>query len=1196
MSWFDASGFANLAKSALKEAQKTIDKALDIKDEEQKASQTPPPEMTDFFETWGLKSEEQTEQTEQSSEQQKQQSSMWGSFTGSFFENSRIDNLALTKPIKQSKSLQESFDCLTSSTSVSNSLAEESFSESRLPTKLNPTSANEEIQATNNKKDLEKPSPSPSDPNSDGEKKNTDIKKSDVNHALKRISIISCESDKKSSDSVEILGSQPNTDCTTTPESELNSVSQSLSLSLPDPRVTSESVEILPDSLVTSPSSVEVLGDSSPFLSPAEQRQFKSSSSAIDSLQDGSDISPYESPMEEAKTSIFQCKIDSSVQKVQPAPDVDESDEVSLAEDSYTSASETTVMTILNISLDSLKEKHNLHLPLEPITTQPIRKQEYLESVKSSTIEPSEPEVYEETIQGSKTESAEVPDQYLMLTDSSCEGTLIESSSEDNATLIGNAETKVAEAPLTSSSYVKSMLADAMYEKSDTSDTERHCVDVPRENSPISSESRSDLVKIGSDQTSGHTSGDELETTTSSDIEIISSPNGDSSSTQSRQSPAKLHLNKSSDLLTKALKTRGHSRELSEISICSDETNLEIEKLLKRIQEMTEILEARESKLIDVSRMNMELHDQNNSLKKQLDNVEKHVEQNQDLSQLTDEYTQRLSALERKFQQAIRDRDLLRKHLEQLKQETATRLSSMEMSTINAEKDEVIKELREEGEKLSKQQLQHSNIIKKLRAKEKENESTLKNQKEQLEEQGLELDRLKRSLHAKEEVERSQIEAVHSLTAKNKKQEKEVLSLQEKLDHSLNKMDVYKKSLDAAKTELLDTKQKLTSSEDELKQAMDTAGDSCQLSAQVEDLRVKLRQTEEVYIKKEENLKQENLELLRRLEMSETRSEEISESVSSATKPLLRQLEQLQANLLQKTNTFMKQEKIMSEKIIELQTKLENLTETDQSLKEDNLTLKSRVSSLETKLHSKEQDRLKFQDLTNELKTKNENIVEENIKHQETIRMMEQTHLNQVKELKREINSLENKLSMEKAATDAEKRKSHTIIEQQQSVEEEYRLSPTLSIERDSMSSVNSIWPVFNDPMFDSSSGRFPNVYESLRAGSSSTSVFENLQSQLKQRDGEIQQLQWELSRRNAERDTLNIELSSLSLKVEELNSKFIQVEALNENLNDVQTKYDALLQMFGEKMEENEELRLDLEDVKEMYKTQIDQLLKRDI
>ena len=32
MSWFEAAGFTSLAKSALKEAQKTIDKALDIQD------------------------------------------------------------------------------------------------------------------------------------------------------------------------------------------------------------------------------------------------------------------------------------------------------------------------------------------------------------------------------------------------------------------------------------------------------------------------------------------------------------------------------------------------------------------------------------------------------------------------------------------------------------------------------------------------------------------------------------------------------------------------------------------------------------------------------------------------------------------------------------------------------------------------------------------------------------------------------------------------------------------------------------------------------------------------------------------------------------------------------------------------------------------------------------------------------------
>lgn len=72
--------------------------------------------------------------------------------------------------------------------------------------------------------------------------------------------------------------------------------------------------------------------------------------------------------------------------------------------------------------------------------------------------------------------------------------------------------------------------------------------------------------------------------------------------------------------------------------------------------------------------------------------------------------------------------------------------------------------------------------------------------REQLEEQSTELERLKRSLYAKEEVERSQIEAVHTLTAKCKKQEKDNLSLTEQLDHVNNKMEAYKKSFDAAKS------------------------------------------------------------------------------------------------------------------------------------------------------------------------------------------------------------------------------------------------------------------------------------------------------------------------------------------------------------------------------------------------------------
>lgn len=47
-------------------------------------------------------------------------------------------------------------------------------------------------------------------------------------------------------------------------------------------------------------------------------------------------------------------------------------------------------------------------------------------------------------------------------------------------------------------------------------------------------------------------------------------------------------------------------------------------------------------------------------------------------------------------------------------------------------------------------------------------------------------------------------------------------------------------------------------------------------------------------------------------------------------------------------------------------------------------------------------------------------------------------------------------------------------------------------------------------------------------------------------------------------------------------------------SLQDLDQRYNTILQMYGEKEEEAEELRLDLEDVKNMYKTQIDELLKQ--
>lgn len=102
----------------------------------------------------------------------------------------------------------------------------------------------------------------------------------------------------------------------------------------------------------------------------------------------------------------------------------------------------------------------------------------------------------------------------------------------------------------------------------------------------------------------------------------------------------------------------------------------------------------------------------------------------------------------------------------------------------------------------------------------------------------------------------------------------------------------------------------------------------------------------------------------------------------------------------------------------------------------------------------------------------------------------------------------------------------------------------------------------------------------------------QTLHSNLKQRDGELQQLQWEMNRREQERNLMNSEISNLLTRVEELESRCTDFGTLKGHIDKLQQEYDLLCQLYGEKVEEAEELKLDLHDVKELYKTQLDELL----
>ena len=86
--------------------------------------------------------------------------------------------------------------------------------------------------------------------------------------------------------------------------------------------------------------------------------------------------------------------------------------------------------------------------------------------------------------------------------------------SERKQTKTSPEHTGTGTSSLTSSGYVKNMIEEAMVESLKESDS----------HSDRSSDKSSDMVRIESGMNSGHTSGDEIDTTTSSDIEIISTP------------------------------------------------------------------------------------------------------------------------------------------------------------------------------------------------------------------------------------------------------------------------------------------------------------------------------------------------------------------------------------------------------------------------------------------------------------------------------------------------------------------------------------------------------------------------------------------------------------------------------------------------------------------------------------------------
>ncbi|NXW91539.1 TMF1 factor, partial [Alopecoenas beccarii] len=653
------------------------------------------------------------------------------------------------------------------------------------------------------------------------------------------------------------------------------------------------------------------------------------------------------------------------------------------------------------------------------------------------------------------------------------------------------------------------------------------------------------------------------------------------------------------------------------------EEDTEKQELKKMIDSLTEKLEKREIQLLNTSKEKARLEEAYDNLK---DEMFRMKEESSSLSSLKEEFAQRIADAEKKLQLACKERDAAKKEVKTVKEELATRLNTNETAELLKEKEEQIKGLMEEGEKLSKQQLHNSNIIKKLRAKEKERENTNTKQNKKIKELEEELQHLKQVLDGKEDLEKQHRDSIKQLNSVVERQEKDLAKLQAEVEDLEERNRSVQAALDSTYKELADlhkanaTKDseaqeaalsREMKAKEELGLALEKAQDEARqqqeaLAIQVADLRLALQRSEQQAARKEDYLRQEIGELQERLQEAESRNQELSQSVTSATRPLLRQIENLQATLGAQTSAWEKLEKNLSDRLGESQTLLAAAAERERAATEELLSNKIQMSSAESQNSLLRQENTRLQAQLEVERNRLKKMENENSRYEVELEGLKDEYAKTLEDAKKEKTLLATQLEMEKMKVEQERKKAIFV---QEAAKEKDRKSftvetvsstPTMSrsssISGVDMAGLQTSFLSQDDP-HDHSFGPIAtsgsNLYDAIRMGAGS-SIIENLQSQLKLREGEISHLQLEIGNLEKTRSIMAEELVKLTNQNDELEEKVKEIPKLRAQLKDLDQRYNTILQMYGEKAEEAEELRLDLEDVKNMYKTQIDELLKQ--
>lgn len=573
-----------------------------------------------------------------------------------------------------------------------------------------------------------------------------------------------------------------------------------------------------------------------------------------------------------------------------------------------------------------------------------------------------------------------------------------------------------------------------------------------------------------------------------------------------------------------------------------------------------------------------------------------------ELERRLEETVEKLNASERKVYALTKDRDALRR----------IRDSRTSDAELVREKDKQIAAVMAEGEKLSIKIAEKEKVVRTMKATLKEKDASLEELRVTLSATEAKLEAAgsrQRQLETSEKAAQDGMEAAERRLRQVESDARSKSSSTAALEAARAQLESLRKGQAAA----LENQAMRLRAEHEAALEQVTAKAKTQeesLNKAMMELRSHLTQVMDNAGWREDQMRKEMDELRKRAEQLEARNEELAAALPDATRPLLRQVEALQAAASERVRAKSAVDRSQLERLRAAEAAVAKAAEREKAAEERIGDLLTRMATLE------EQVRLAHADQTRvgaELRALQSENAEMRLKHQ---RDLEETQVQGLK-ANRERDSALEELSKERAshldAMERAEERERKLRGQLVSMEAKVEMLKESLAKATSMNAQRGSGPIASPsaigvPRFDSLANvsssslglvgsDFADDPSSIADGiSPPAGVYETevLSASLRQKNGEISSLQAQLDGKETATKALAEEVVILTARVDELVQEISDAPEMKKKFDELQKRHTALLELLGEREEKIMELEADLSDVNQMYKEQITELLLR--